>query len=63
MMQSAGAVWEREMYNKIWLVIYGIFVAPERCDYTLREKAILGHSLVDQNTRVTSIPCMLNVSK
>ena len=45
MMQSAGAVWEREMYNKIWLVIYGIFVAPERCDYTLRERAILGHSL------------------
>ena len=51
------------MYNKVWLVIHGIFVAPERCDYTLREKAILGHSLVDQNTRVTSIPCMLNVSK
>jgi hypothetical protein len=47
-MQSGGAVWERDMYNKIWSVIYVIFVVPERGDDTLREREILGHSLVDQ---------------
>jgi hypothetical protein len=36
------------MYNKIWSVIYMIFVVPERGDDTLREREILGHSLVDQ---------------
>jgi hypothetical protein len=30
----ARAVWERGiyLYNKVWLVIYAIFVAPERCN-------------------------------